>query len=125
MSYRDIEALLCQHLETVTGHRTVTELFTGFEQVLPVVLVQTLPSAAKHHPFNGIPLTDSVDLDIDVFASSPEAVFDVCNQLRDELLSWLPGGVTVTERSRFSKRPDHNPNIRKRGGVYTVTAQRR
>lgn len=125
MSYRDIEAMLCQHLEAVTGRRAVTELFSGFEQVLPVILVQRLPSSAKHHPFNGIPLTDSADVDIDVYGTTPEQVFDLSTSLRDLLLGWQPGGVTVSEKAGFAKRPDHNPNIRRHGAVYTFSVQRR
>lgn len=125
MSFRDIEAMLVAHTQDATGFRACTELFPGFEDELPVILVQSLPGAAKHHPFNGIPLTDSADFDIDVYASTPETVADASSEVREALLGWLPGGVTVTEKSRFARRPDHNPKIRRRGGVYGFTVQRR
>ncbi|WP_027500406.1 hypothetical protein [Rhodococcus sp. UNC363MFTsu5.1] len=124
MTHRDVEAMLCAHLPAALSIRTVVELPPRFDESLPIILIQRLPSPATNRPFNGLPLTDSADLDIELYETTIERIRDLAALVRDELLAWQPGGVSVSEKAAFAKRPDYNPGVRKFGGVYTALVTR-
>ncbi|WP_047888538.1 hypothetical protein [Rhodococcus sp. ARP2] len=123
MTSRNVETMLTEAIPDALSIRTVTELHPGFEGELPVIQVQQLPSQSAHRPFNGRPLTDLIDIDVDIFGRNKDSVDDLAEILREFLTGWMPGGLSVVSDPPFSKRPDYNPSVKRSGAVYRFLIQ--
>lgn len=119
----DVEAALVQYLAGFGFTVYAGELPAGFDSSLPAVRVVQLPARELRRAWNGPGLLQSVDVDVDVFASNPEAVADVAMDVRRRLDVPTIGELVVTGIPAFHRKPDWNENIRRRGAVLSLVTR--
>ena len=123
---RDVEAELVTALRIVPGIAAAGVDVVDVEKHLPFVSAVTLPSQEAEQTWGG-PLrsvSDVVEVDIDVFASGLEQVFDAAAAVRRWLLADAPGlPFQPTSVPVFTARPDFNERVRRRGAVVRFRAR--
>lgn len=98
---------------------------TALDAKLPVVLVRDLPGGAADIPWQAAagPLTDVVDLDIDVYAHTRAETRALARGLRAIFYALPAAGLgvrQVSETSGFARRPDWNTRIVRDGAEYSL-----
>lgn len=125
----DVEALVVTWLAARLGSvRVVAELPPRFEETLPVVQITSLPGPKTARPWSGEqPLLWSPRIDVDVYAATRAAAFDLAAEISQQLHA-LPGqpsewgfASTVDEVAGPSWRPDYNSNVRRVGMTVQLT----
>ncbi|NKS94618.1 hypothetical protein GS876_10335 [Rhodococcus hoagii] len=125
MASLDVEALLVQHFGGY-GLRTFGgDLPPRFEESgpLPVVRVIALPATELARPWNGPRLADSAEVDVDVFAANDEETADAAARVQDLTEELAHQGIAVLRAPAFTRRPDWNENVRRRGAVLTIATR--
>lgn len=125
MASVDAEALLVQHFGGF-GLRTFGgELPARFEETgpLPVVRVISLPATELARAWNGPRLADLAEVDVDVFAADDEGVADAAALVQDYVEQLAVDGVSVLRAPVFTRRPDWNNKVRRRGAVLTLATR--
>lgn len=130
MADLDVLALLVEHVsaELVSAGTDLPDRFDERPGLLPFVQVRELPSSPRFTPWNGAPLADGIEVDIDLFAAGLEQAADLAKyatpNLRDVLDNWHHDGIIVTRRTIPTRRPDRNPHVQRFGCVYSFLARR-
>lgn len=125
MASLDAEALLVQYLGGF-GLRTFGgELPARFEESgpLPVVRVIALPSAELARAWNGPRLADRAEVDVDVFGADDEQTADAAARVQNLIEQLALDGISVLRAPAFTRRPDWNDKIRRRGAVLTLATR--
>lgn len=123
---RDVEADLVAAVHALPGVAASGVDVVDVEERLPYVAVATLPSQEAERTW-GPPtgsVSDVIEVDVDVFATNLEAVFDVSAEVRRWLLADAPGlPFQPTSVPVFTRRPDFNERVRRRGAVVRFRAR--
>lgn len=125
MASLDVEALLVQFFGGL-GLRTFGgELPPRFEETgpLPVVRVIALPGAELSRAWNGPRLADRADVDVDVFGADDEQTADTAARVQNLVEELAVDGIAVLSAPAFTRRPDWNDKIRRRGAVLTLVTR--
>ncbi|WP_410662014.1 hypothetical protein [Amycolatopsis sp. lyj-84] len=125
----DVEALVVSWLAgRLDGTRVVAELPAEFERHLPVVQVTALPGPKDTRPWNHRhPLLWRPRVDVDVFATSRAAAFDLASTVAGHLHELTGQGSpwghvsAVAEPAGPAWRPDYNTAVRRCGLTVELT----
>lgn len=123
---RDVEADLVTALRILPAIKAAGVDIIDVEKHLPYAAVSTLPSQEAERTWGGPvgSVSDVIEVDVDVFAPSLEAVFDVSAEVRRWLLADAPGlPFQPTSVPVFTRRPDFNERVRRRGAVVRFRAR--
>ncbi|WP_329356969.1 hypothetical protein [Streptomyces anulatus] len=107
------------------GTRVVNELPADLEKKLPLVQVQILPGGGD----DGV--TDTALVDVDTFAATRTAMWDLARDVRAALLAaagtHVPGARVVIDTVETTSRPAPvsygNPAIRRAVATYALTSR--
>ena len=100
------------------------ELEPAFEQAgLPAVRVIELPGREASRAWNGPGLLYEVDVDVDVFDTDEDRLADTAAQVRDYLHQYRSTAVQVTAAPAFTRRPEWNDKVRRRGAVLSLVTR--
>lgn len=122
----DLEALIPQYL---AGFGDGFKLYGGelppsFETAgLPAVRVIELPGEELSRAWNGPGLLHRVEADVDVFAADSESVADAAALVRRRLEALRIPGASVDRAPAFTRRPDWNDKVRRRGAVLSLVTR--
>ncbi|EGD24654.1 hypothetical protein [Prescottella equi] len=125
MASLDVEELLVQFFGGF-GLRTIGgELPPRFEETgpLPVVRVIALPGGELARAWNGPRLADRAEVDVDVFGADDEQVADTAARVQNLTERLAVDGISVLRAPAFTRRPDWNDKIRRRGAVLTLATR--
>lgn len=119
---RDVEADLVAALAALPSVTASGVDAVNIEVNVPFVQVAELPSQEAERFSNGPrrSLYDLVAVDIDVYAPTLDAVFDTAQAIREWLLDGASGlPFAPVDVPVFTRRPDRNERIRRRGAAVT------
>ncbi|MFI2216527.1 hypothetical protein ACH47B_06545 [Rhodococcus sp. NPDC019627] len=122
----DVEVVLVQYAAGVLPGFKVYggELPPGFEgKGLPAVRFIALPARETARAWNGPGLLNRADVDVDVYDTDPESVADSAALVRSRLDTFSHPSVGVLGAPAFSRRPDWNDNVRRRGAVLSLVTR--
>lgn len=122
----DVEAALVQYAAAaLPGFKVYGgELPPAFESKgLPAVRFIALPGQELARSWNGPGLLNQADVDVDVFDTNPERVADSAATVRARLDMPTIAGMGVLKAPAFSRRPDWNDNVRRRGAVLSLVTR--
>ncbi|QOV99510.1 hypothetical protein [Rhodococcus pyridinivorans] len=120
----DLEATLAQALHGLGWVAYGGELPAKFEQRgLPAVRVIELPGRETARAWNGPGLLHERDVDIDVFDTDADKLADATARLRADLETFRTEQVAVTSVPAFTRRPDWNDKVRRRGAVLSLVTR--
>lgn len=124
MPYPDIEKLLVSYFTATTTHRTVTELPSNVEQIVPIIQVSRVPSGAGYRLDRPL-----VDVSVWTLKTQREACSALARQIAELTEKDLPGprrthGVVTAAGVDVAPYwlPDPNPNLCRYLATYRLAA---
>lgn len=120
----DAEVILARYLHEQGWRVYGGELPARFEERgLPAVRVIELPGRETARAWNGPGLLSELDVDVDVFHSDSDKLADAVARLRGQLQTFRTNQVAVTSAPAFTRRPDWNDKVRRRGAVLSLVTR--
>lgn len=122
----DVEAVLAQWCAGILPAFRVYggETPPDFEAAgLPAVRFLALPAQETARAWNGPGLLSRQDVDVDVFGADPDSLADAAAELRGKLDHFSYAGLAVLGAPAFTRRPDWNDNVRRRGAVLSLVTR--
>lgn len=124
-AYGDIERLLTSWLAQQLAVRVVTDLPANLDDVLPLVQV------TRYGGGDDVISLDRPLVDVDCYAATRGAAYELAQRVRDAVRFALPGRVVdsvlvcrVDTLSGPVWRPYENATLRRFGASYQITTQR-
>ncbi|WP_064076700.1 hypothetical protein [Prescottella equi] len=125
MASLDVEALLVQFLGGFGLRVFGGDLPPRFEESgpLPVVRVIALPGDELARAWNGPRLADRAEIDVDIFGADDDQAADTAARVQSLVEQLALDGIAVLRAPAFTRRPDWNDKVRRRGAVLTLATR--